>query len=75
MSNLSYEEAVKRLEEIVKNLESDNLTLEESIKNYEEGIGLYNYCSDLLKNYEGKIKILANKENGEFKDFQGGIDE
>lgn len=65
MDNLSYEETVKKLEEIVNLLESDKLSLDESIKKYEEGILLYNRCKKLLKEYESKVEILSKKQNEE----------
>ncbi len=62
MENISYEAAVKRLEEIVVKLESGELTLEESIKLYEESSELSAYCSDLLNKAELKIKEFSNKK-------------
>lgn len=48
-----FEEYLKELEEIVKELESGNLTLEESIKKYQRGMELSNLC---------KEKLLSAKE-------------
>ncbi|EFM24942.1 exodeoxyribonuclease VII, small subunit [Peptoniphilus duerdenii ATCC BAA-1640] len=67
MENLSYEESVKRLEKIVEDLESGNLSLDESIKKYEEGIALYKNCSKLLQEYENKVEILSKNQDGEIK--------
>lgn len=67
MENLSYEESVKRLEKIVEDLESGNLSLDESIKKYEEGISLYKNCSKLLQEYENKVEILSKNQDGEIK--------
>ena len=67
MENISYEESVKRLEKIVEDLESKNLSLDESIKKYEEGIALYKNCSKLLQEYENKVEILSKNQDGEIK--------
>lgn len=66
-NKLSYEEAMKQLEEIIENLEKEE-TLEETLKQYRKGIELYNYCSAILKKAEGEIKILQ-KEKKSFEDF------
>jgi len=57
--DFSYEEAIEQLEEIIENLENVE-TLEKTLKQYKEGIQLYNYCSDILKKAEGEIKIIQN---------------
>ena len=60
-----YESSFKELENIIKELESKDISLEDSIKKYEEGIELYKYLNNTLKAYEGKIKTIA-EENSEF---------
>lgn len=59
----SYEDKLTRLEEIISLLESDNISLDQSINIYEEGIILSNDLQKILKNAEGKIKIIT--EQGE----------
>lgn len=68
----SFEEAVARLEEIVKLLERGNAPLDESLGLYEEGVALVKLCNDALDNAERKIKILASGPDGELtlRDFQ-----
>lgn len=56
---MTFEEAVKRLEEIVKELESDELTLEASLALFEEGVNLSKTCQELLEGAEGAIEKLA----------------
>lgn len=58
----TYEDAAKRLEEIVAQLESGELPLEKSIRLFEEGGKLTSFCYDTLKNAEQKIKILTLPE-------------
>ncbi len=68
----SYEEKYKRLENIVRELESDSLSLDESITKYEEGVRLYRECEEMLKKYEGKIKVLMEKDgNVKEVDYNG----
>lgn len=57
--NLSYEEAVFRLEQIVKQMESGELTLGETVSAYEKGIKLVKYCESELNKYENIIKSLG----------------
>lgn len=72
----NYESAYKKLENIISDLENDEISIEESINKYEEGIKLYRYCSDILKKYEGKIKILVEQDDEIVqKDFlEGEVD-
>ena len=60
-----YESSFRELEKIINELESKDISLEDSIKKYEEGIELYKYLNNTLKEYEGKIKTIA-EENSEF---------
>ena len=55
---MHFEEAFKRLEVIVGNLESGDLSLEESMKLFEEGIGLTEACKSRLEDAEQKIQLL-----------------
>ena len=61
MNNLTYENAISRLEEIVEEMEKNELSLEESIKLYEEGTKLTAYCSDLLNKAQLKITELTKE--------------
>ena len=58
MKEMTYENAVKRLQEIVKTLENGGLPLEESVKLFEEGARLAKFCNDELKNAEQRIIAL-----------------
>ena len=60
-----YESSFRELENIIRELESKDISLEDSIKKYEKGIELYKYLNNTLKAYEGKIKTIAD-ENSEF---------
>ncbi|NMB08314.1 MAG: exodeoxyribonuclease VII small subunit [Tissierellia bacterium] len=62
--DLSYEEAVKELEQILKDLESGELSLKDSLDKFKRGVDLYNYCNEILKHIEGEVKILLKDKNG-----------
>ena len=56
---ITFEDAMKRVEEIVSKLENGNTTLDESIELFEEATKLCVFCNDRLENAEQKIKSLA----------------
>lgn len=58
---LTYEQAVTRLEKIVNLLEKNESTLDESIKLYEEGIELSQFCNKKLTEAKQKITEI-NKD-------------
>ena len=62
---LSFEDALKRLEETVKVLESGTVPLEESLKLFEEGVALVKLCNGKLDEAEQKVKILRKNDDGE----------
>lgn len=67
---LSFEAALKRLEEIVRTLESGNASLEDSIKLFEEGVKLSGYCGGLLKEAEQKVVQLTKNGEEDFKPLE-----
>ena len=68
MEEKSFEENLERLKELVRNLQSGELTLDESLKTFEEGIKLSKVLEDKLKNIE--TQALKLFENGELKDIE-----
>ena len=64
MAEIKFEEAIKRLEEIAKELESGELGLDESVNKFEEGMKLSKTCTKMLNEAEKKINILISKEEG-----------
>ena len=64
MANLTFEQALKRFEEIVEALETEDLDLEKSLQFYEEGVNLYRYCNQQLPGAEKRIDILQTKTDG-----------
>lgn len=67
MPELKFEEALKKLEQIVEGLEQGKISLEDSLKKYEEGIRLAKFCSEKLQEAEKKIEILTKDDSGKPK--------
>ncbi|MBQ2316211.1 MAG: exodeoxyribonuclease VII small subunit [Clostridia bacterium] len=67
MSNekISFEAALKRLEEIADLLESSTTSLDESMTLFEEGVALSKECTRLLNTAKQKIATLTEVESGE----------
>lgn len=64
LKEIRFEDAVKRLEEIVNKLEAGDLSLDDSIKLFEEGVRLYQVCIKRLDEAEKKVEILLKDKNG-----------
>ena len=62
---VTFEAALKQLEDIVQRLERGELPLEESLKLYEEGIRLSRLCHAKLEEAEGKIELLMKDARGD----------
>ena len=65
MAELTFEQAMTRLEQIVATLEGGRCTLDDSLKLFEEGTKLTAYCAQQIKTAEQKIVKLTAVENGE----------
>jgi exodeoxyribonuclease VII small subunit len=61
---LDFERCLARLEEVVRKLESPQLSLDESMKLFEEGVELSRECQKQLEEAEGKVEILLKKADG-----------
>lgn len=66
LKKLSYEEAVKRLEEIVQMLENADISLEESLALFQEGIALSSYCREKLAEIEYRVEYLLKQDQQSF---------
>ncbi len=68
MPAMTFDAAMKRLEEIVSLLESGQAPLEESMKLYEEGVRLTSVCTKKLEQAEQKLttldEVLAKEAGG-----------
>ncbi|MEI6309403.1 MAG: exodeoxyribonuclease VII small subunit [bacterium] len=64
MANLKFEDALKRLEEIVDELEGGSQSLDDALNKYEEGIKLSILCAKQLEVAKKKVEILIKSEDG-----------
>ena len=63
---LTFEESMKRLDDIVHLLEKGDSTLESSIALFEEGLHLVNQCDSQLKAFDQKLQdVLSKHQKGE----------
>ncbi|MBE6694240.1 MAG: exodeoxyribonuclease VII small subunit [Ruminococcaceae bacterium] len=63
--DVKFEDAVSRLEQVVRSLEGDKVSLDEMLALYEEGVGLVKNCLSQLDAAEQKVQKLSRDESGE----------
>ena len=69
---LSFEEALARLEEIVARLEAGKTTLDSALADYEEGVSLLRRCNSQLDAAEQRVEAVEKGEDGfVLADFEG----
>jgi exodeoxyribonuclease VII small subunit len=61
MAKEKFEEALGRLEELVKKMEAGDMTLEESLKAFEEGTRLARFCAKKLDEAERRVDLLLRQ--------------
>ncbi len=62
IEKMTYEDAFSQLEEVVRNLETGELSLEDAIRIFEQGQMLSNHCAALLDTADLKIRELTGPE-------------
>jgi len=62
MSKEKFEDALEKLEEIVRRMEAGEMTLEESLKAFEEGIKLSRLCAKKLDEADRRVELLLREE-------------
>lgn len=62
---MTFESAMKRLQEIVAFLENGEAPLDRSLAAFEEGVKLVKFCTEQLENAEKTVKLLSVSESGE----------
>ncbi len=75
IKELKFEDGLKKLEELVNQLDDGSLSLEESISYYEIGVKLKSHCEKLLKTAELKILKVSDKEKIVKEELQEGDNE
>jgi exodeoxyribonuclease VII small subunit len=63
---LPFEDALKKLEKIVTDIESGDVPLDKTLEMYEEGMNLSKYCLNTLDKSEAKLKKLTKNIDGSF---------
>ena len=62
-NEVSFEQSINRLEEIVSILEENDQPLDQTIALFEEGLDLVKYCDNKLKQFELKIEEIKRKND------------
>ncbi len=63
-----FESAIKKLEDIVSQLEGGDLTLDKSLELFEEGVKISRFCSSMLEAAERKVDTLMKAADGSLKE-------
>ena len=66
-AEMKFEDALKKLEKIVADLESGDLSLDDSLKKYEEGVKLAQFCLKKLESARKKVEILVKSGSGKLE--------
>ncbi len=62
MAKKTFESALTRLETITDELEAGDLSLEKSLKKFDEGIALVEYCNQTLEEAKSRVDLLLKKD-------------
>ena len=62
ISKLSFEQAIKKLTDIVSKIEDGQISLEQSLSQYEQGMELIKYCRGILQKAEKKIEEISKEK-------------
>lgn len=66
-NKLNYEDALKRLDEILVSLGEGNISLDDSAALYKEGLSIYHQLNELLDRTEGETSLLHVEPDGTFQ--------
>jgi len=62
VSKLSFEEAIKKLTDIVSKIEKGQIPLQDSLNQYEKGMALIKHCRDILQKAEKRIEKISESD-------------
>jgi exodeoxyribonuclease VII small subunit len=65
IENLSFEDAIKQLTDIVDKIESGRTPLQTSLEQYEQGMNLIKHCRGILQAAEKKIEKISEKNKND----------
>ncbi len=68
MPKMTFEQSMKKLEQIVQELESGDLPLEKAMSKFEEGIQLSKFCTEKLDQTEKKVTLLMQDNDGKIEE-------
>ena len=63
MAKEKFEDALEKLEDIVRKMEAGDIPLDEALKSFEEGIKLIRFCSAKLEETGRRVEMLLGKED------------
>jgi len=64
MAKKTFESALSRLEAITDELEAGELSLEKSLKKFDEGMALVDYCNRKLEEARARVDLLLERDDG-----------
>ena len=73
MAKVSFEDSMKKLEDVVGRLEGEEVSLEESLKLFEQGVKLMRFCHLRLSEVEEKVQTLVaddEEDGGRLEEFK-----
>ena len=71
MAKEKFEDALDKLENIVREMEAGEMPLDSALKSFEEGVRLIRFCSAKLEDTQRRVEQLLEKENSlHIKTFQ-----
>ena len=71
ISQLSFEEAIKELTDIVGKIEQGQIPLQDSLTQYERGMSLIKHCQDILRTAEKRIEKISKADEGSKETTEG----
>jgi len=74
LAEMSFEQALEKLEKLVEKMEEGNLPLDKMIDCFEQGTALSSFCRQKLDNLEKKIELLVREDaqGGKWTEFDAG---
>ncbi len=63
MAKKTFETALSKLEQITAELEQGDLGLEKSLKKFDEGVQLVNFCNEKLEDARSQVELLIKKND------------
>ena len=65
VSKLNFEDSIKRLKEIVEQIEQGEIPLHDSLEQYEQGMALIKHCRGILQQAEKRIEKISKVDQEE----------